>query len=105
MRNHLPNEGREIQELLTDLMRQYFCEANPQPLMDRFADDILWLGSGEAQTGEGRAAVTANFERARAQLVPTKMSQDVARSAPSAPAIGWPSSPACWRPTPRTACS
>lgn len=82
MRNHLPNEGREIQELLTDLMRQYFCEANPQPLMDRFADDILWLGSGEAQTGEGRAAVTANFERARAQLVPTKMSQDVCQVRP-----------------------
>ena len=86
-------------------MRQYFCEANPQPLMDRFADDILWLGSGEAQTGEGRAAVTANFERARAQLVPTKMSQDVCQVRPLGAGHWLAQFTACWRPTPRTACS
>ena len=76
------NEKRRIEELTRHIFCQYFAHADMQPLLDHLAQDVSWLGAGKDMKADGYGEVSARFERAREQLVPTKMSRDECRVRP-----------------------
>lgn len=52
------------------IMHSYFCDSDVKPLISAMAEDIVWMGAGEAQAAEGRDAVSRCFIEGQKELVP-----------------------------------
>lgn len=66
----------EVEALASKILRTYFCESDMEFVISTFADDIVWLGAGEHQKAEGRAAVAAAFNAGRDEMIPFDMSEE-----------------------------
>ncbi|WP_243095332.1 response regulator [Lachnotalea sp. AF33-28] len=66
-------EKEEVIRFAEDILRSYFCDNCMEPLFDSFAQDIVWLGAGEAQHAEGRDAVKAQFLAGKDDMIPFDM--------------------------------
>lgn len=70
------NIQNEIISLSDQILRRYFCNNDMELLLSTMADDIIWLGAGEAQKAEGKKAVTEAFLAGKDDMIPCKMSEE-----------------------------
>lgn len=66
----MDGEGAQILQYTKDIVFGYFTRMDIQPLLDFFADDVLWLGAGKQMSRQGYDAVTQAFIDGQKQIVP-----------------------------------
>lgn len=66
----------EVEELAHKILTTYFCDSDVEFMISTFADDILWLGGGEKQKAEGKAAVAACFRMGKDAMIACDMSEE-----------------------------
>ena len=71
----------DVEALARKILKTYFCDSEMEFMISTFADDIIWLGSGEQQKAEGREAVAACFRRGRDVMVAFDMYDEVYHTA------------------------
>lgn len=67
----------EVEALAKKILTTYFCDSDMEFMISTFADDIIWLGSGEKQKAEGKEAVAAEFRAGKDGMVACDMSEEV----------------------------
>lgn len=66
----------EIEALASKILRTYFCDSKAEFMISTFSEDIIWLGAGEMQKAEGRAAVSAYFEMGKETMIACNMTEE-----------------------------
>ena len=66
----------EVETLAKKILKSYFCDSDLEFMISTFADDILWLGSGEKQKAEGREAVAAFFRAGKDEMIACDMTDE-----------------------------
>lgn len=69
-------EEKEIIDFSREILTRYFCDNDVDFLVSTFAEDIVWLGAGEAQKAEGRKAVSECFLAEGAESIPFRMTDE-----------------------------
>ncbi len=70
----------EVERLAQKILTTYFCDSDMEFMISTFAEDIIWLGSGEMQKAEGREAVAACFRSGKDGMIACDMSDEVYHS-------------------------
>lgn len=65
-----------VETLAKKILKSYFCDSDLEFMISTFADDILWLGSGEKQKAEGREAVAAFFRAGKDEMIACDMTDE-----------------------------
>jgi len=66
----------EIESLARKILTTYFCDSDMEFMISTFADDIVWLGSGEQQKAEGKEAVAAVFRSGKDGMIACDMCEE-----------------------------
>lgn len=69
-------EEKEIIDFSREILTRYFCDNDVEYLVSTFAEDIVWMGAGEAQKAEGREAVSECFLAEGAEGIPFHMKDE-----------------------------
>ena len=69
-------EEQEIIELTKSLLWEYFRYNRVDDLIAHFADDIVWLGSGQQMSAVGKEAVSQWFLNGRGDLIPCELTDE-----------------------------
>ena len=72
----MDKELQEVESFADRILRSYFCESDVEFLISTFAEDIVWMGAGERQKAEGKAAVAACFREGKDDLAPCDMTEE-----------------------------
>lgn len=72
----MDKELQEVESFADRILRSYFCESDVEFLISTFAEDIVWMGAGEKQKAEGKAAVAACFREGKDDLAPCDMTEE-----------------------------
>lgn len=70
------NALAEVEALARKILVTYFCDSDMDFMISTFADDIIWLGSGEKQKAEGKEAVAACFLAGRDEMIAFDMTDE-----------------------------
>lgn len=66
----------KIEAFASKILTTYFCDSDVDFLISTFAPDIVWMGGGEKQRGEGSEVVAAAFRREKDDLIPCDMTKE-----------------------------
>lgn len=66
----------EVSEFTAHILRTFFQDNNIEPLINAMDEDIIWFGSGRAQSAVGKAAVAKQFIDGKDDLQPCILSQE-----------------------------
>lgn len=69
-------EQKEVISLANQILREYFCDNSMDLLFSAMAEDIVWLGAGENQKAEGKAAVMNAFLAGKDDMIPFTVSEE-----------------------------
>ncbi|MFR6334004.1 MAG: hypothetical protein ACLUOI_37950 [Eisenbergiella sp.] len=72
----MDTELQEVESFADRILRSYFCESDVEFLISTFAEDIVWMGAGERQKAEGKAAAAACFREGKGDLAPCDMTEE-----------------------------
>lgn len=68
---------KDVEAFASELLTRYFCENDVEFLVSTFAEDIIWLGTGEKQKARGRQTAADCFRRGRKDLAPCEMTGEI----------------------------